>query len=80
MRLEGLEEHMFGSSPVSDEYFKFLSPGECDLLVRDVILSSSTVFKEIPAEDDDAIWIDLSGEVPVMSKGFKDFFFEKIDL
>lgn len=64
----------FGTSPVSDAYFKFLTREEEDKMIRDMLISSASKIEEVPFEEFDGIAVDMSGPMPVFSKGWKDFF------
>jgi hypothetical protein len=63
----------FGSSPVSDAYWK-LTAQEEDQAIRDLMASTACKFEEMPFEDFEGIAMDLSGPDPVFSKGWREFF------
>jgi hypothetical protein len=78
----------YGTCPVSNAYWMFVEkqdalqylPESFDMIeedkkIREIIISSAIInFDEIPLEESEAIAIDMSGEEPIYSKGWKKFF------
>ena len=64
----------FGTSPISDAYFKLISAEEEDKMIREMMISSSCKVEEVPFEEFEGIGIDMSGPEPIYSKGWREFF------
>lgn len=67
-----MEYEKFGSSPVSNAYFKLMQ--DQDQMIRDMMISSACKIEEGPFEDFEGIGIDMSGPKPIFSKGWREFF------
>ena len=74
----GKWEH-FGTQPVSDSYFKLVSEKEYDELIRDMMISSAAKIEDTPIEESEGIIVDMNGDTPIYSKGWKEFFSYNID-
>lgn len=72
----------FGTSPVSNAYFKTMTLEEEDAYIRDMLLSTATQFTDEQMDEikSEAIWFEFTDDGLKVSKGMVEFFKKCFDV